>query len=281
VKNLALALVVAAGIAAPALAQTQPAEGTGVFEFQIVPIGASAGLTSGGSSASATQTFAVQARVSTPNNTLNYGIGRWSQTTTGSTMISSTNGQLSRGMVSATAYGRNDSGGVTTNFQNASFTGGNFGVDGSNTATLNPTAAEIAAGNDNTTNGVFNAGRTAITLIDAYLGNTFAALPGGGAPSNQNRNPFRASLITDGSFSPWVTLYAIDVTASSFGATSVPAQGVINSAGNFQYENGGWIPTYFNAVTPVSASFSFNYIPTPGAAALLGLGGLMAARRRR
>lgn len=42
-----------------------------------------------------------------------------------------------------------------------------------------------------------------------------------------------------------------------------------------------WSATSFVTDTDANASFTIRLIPAPGAAALLGLGGLMAARRRR
>ncbi|MGH7130487.1 MAG: hypothetical protein ACREJO_00870, partial [Phycisphaerales bacterium] len=56
--------------------------------------------------------------------------------------------------------------------------------------------------------------------------------------------------------------------------------GWLRSAGQSQRVGGSWTMTGGTSVQS-STTISFGLVPTPGAAAILGLGGLMAGRRRR
>jgi hypothetical protein len=272
VKNLALALVAAAGIAAPAFAQTTPTSAT--YEFRLVPQGAASSLVNGGNVTSPSVTFFVQARAMTAANTTNYGVHRWASLPNGDTAtISSTGGTLARANSSTTNFGR-FRGSTAVNF---SYQRPSASPDSSNTATGN-----VSTGTNPTVNGLWSA--TSISRIDAWRGNSFASTTPNPDPDGDPLplpNPFLSTLVTDGSFSPWANLYSFTVTASSFGTVVVNASGGLNIARFVTNANGPWEPDLLPNVTSATTAFSFNYIPTPGAAALLGLGGLMAARRRR
>lgn len=265
-KNLALALVAAAGIAAPAFAQTTPTSAT--FEFRLVPQGAASSLVSGGNTTLSSVTFFVQARAQTANNTTNYGVHRWASLPSGQTAtITATGGTLARAISTGTSFGR-FRGGSAVNFAALRPT---VTPDTSNTATGN-----VTTGSNPGVNGVWTA--SSISGIDAYRGNSYASSdPETGDPI---ANPLLATLVTNGSFSPWANLYSFTVTASSFGTVTLNASGSLNIAVSVT-DTGNWTPDLLPFVTAANTTFSFNYIPTPGAAALLGLGGLMAARRRR
>jgi hypothetical protein len=266
VKNLALALVAAAGIAAPAFAQTTPTAAT--FEFRLVPQGAASSLVNGGNVTSPSVTFFVQARAQTAPNTTNYGVHRWASLPNGDTAtISSTGGTLARATSSGANFGR-FRGGTAVNFAALRPTAS---PDTSNTATGN-----VSTGSNRGVNGVWSA--SSISGIDAYRGFSYTSVDED--TGDPIANPLLATLVTDGSFSAWANLYSFTVTASSFGTVNVNASGALNLAVSVT-DTGTWTPDLLPSVTPASTAFSFNYIPTPGAAALLGLGGLMAARRRR
>ncbi len=267
-KNLALALVAAAGIAAPALAQSTPTSAT--FELRLVPQGAASGLANGGSTSLSSVTFFVQGRVTTAANFNNYGINRWSQ----ASITASSGSTLTRANSSSTTrFGRFAAPAPQNNF--TAFASGN-------------SAANSAAGNapvastSNDVNGRIAAGGGSIGSIDAYNGFQFAPIAGTDPIDDPAGNPLAAFNVTNGSPSAWANLYAFTITANTTGTTTVTAAGNINMIAltSFQDVNGGnWFVASLTNSTPVSSSFSF--IPTPGAAALLGLGGLMAARRRR
>lgn len=267
-KNLALALVAAAGVAAPAFAQTTPTSGT--FELRLVPQGAASGLVNGGSTSLSSVTFFVQARVTTAANTNNYGINRWSQ----ASVTASSGSTLTRANSSSgTRFGRFAAPAPRNNF--TAFASGNSAA---NSASGNAPTASTS----NDVNGRIAAGGGSIGSIDAYNGFQFAPIAGTDPIDDPSGNPLAAFNVTTGEPSAWANLYAFTITANPTGTTSVTAAGNLNmiAAISFQDVNGGnWFAASLTNVVPASASFSF--IPTPGAAALLGLGGLMAARRRR
>lgn len=267
-KNLALALVAAAGIAAPALAQTTPTSGT--FELRLVPQGAASGLVNGGSTSLSSVTFFVQARVTTANNTTNYGINRWSQ----ATITASSGSTLTRANSSSgTRFGRFAAPAPQNNF--TAFASGNSAA---NSASGN--AATPSTSND--VNGRIAVGGGSIGSIDAYNGAQFAPIAGTDPIDDPSGNPLRPFLVTNGGPSAWANLYAFTITANPSGTTTVTAAGNLNMIALVSFQDafgGNWFVASLNQVTPVTTTFSF--IPTPGAAALLGLGGLMAARRRR
>jgi MYXO-CTERM domain-containing protein len=107
-------------------------------------------------------------------------------------------------------------------------------------------------------------------------------VPGAGAPTQ----------VAAGEFSAWTNLYRLVFVPAPNDGTELPDRqvtvsfsGVLNfgSAFAFNETTGSWLLTStagrtITAADPVSATFT---VPTPGAAALLGLGGLAAFRRRR
>jgi MYXO-CTERM domain-containing protein len=112
--------------------------------------------------------------------------------------------------------------------------------------------------------------------------NTGENTPGAGAPS----------AVAAGEFSAWSNLYRIVFVPAPNNGTELPNRqvtvnfsGVINFGSAFAFNEtaGSWLLTStagrtITDASPVSATFT---VPTPGAAALLGLGGLAAFRRRR
>jgi hypothetical protein len=268
VNKIALGIVAVAGIAGATFGQaTTPTAAT--YEFRI--ISTTPGLEPGAVVNITSARFVIQARATTANNTTNYGINRLS-----SGAITS-NGTVARASSSsATNFGRFRAPSPVGNY--AGFAGGG---SGSNTATGN--AATPSAGND--VNGRIAADGSSISGIDAYRGFGFNPIAGTDPIEAPEGNPFATSVVTNGSPSAWANLYAFNYTAPN-GATqgSVTATGFLNimSSISFQDVNGGqWIANQLSSVS-AAQTFTFSWtIPTPGAAALLGLGGLVAGRRRR
>jgi uncharacterized protein (TIGR03382 family) len=263
VNKIALGIVAVAGIAGAAFAQaTRPLSAT--YEFRLVPQGAASGLVSGGDSTLTSVTFVLQARATTANNTTNYGIHRLS---TGA--VAATNATLARASSNAaTNFGRFRGPGLINNF--AAVAAG----AGSNSATGNAAGADATSN----VNGRISADGRSIGQIDAWRGAQTASSNSDGDPI---ANPFVATLVTDGSASVWANLYSFTASADNgAGSVTVSASGFVNIAAFFADVGGNWTSDLLAAPTQVSTTFSW-IIPTPGAAALLGLGGLVAGRRRR
>ena len=257
-----IAIVAAAGLASAAFGQVRPTSAT--YGFRLVPQGAASGLTNGGSTTLTAITFVLQAQATTAAGTTNYGVHRMSSGT-----ITAATSTLSRGLSNGTNWGRFRGPGLINNF--AAQAAGT----GSNSATGNAAALDLASN----VNGRFNAGNTVLSQIDAWRGAQTASSDINGDPV---ANPFDATLVTDGSPSVWANLYSFTVLANA-NASSAGASvtGFLNIAAFYADVGGNWTSDLLAAPTQVSTSFNWNIIPTPGAAALLGLGGLAAARRRR
>ncbi|MFT3684776.1 MAG: MYXO-CTERM sorting domain-containing protein [Phycisphaerales bacterium] len=97
---------------------------------------------------------------------------------------------------------------------------------------------------------------------------------------------------SDGTFAPWANLYRvwIDITDFTSREITIEAGGLLNGAVQTQDIGSGFWP--MQVAVPEgqvvgsnfsfeTASFHFHFIPTPGAASALALGGLAAVRRRR
>lgn len=83
----------------------------------------------------------------------------------------------------------------------------------------------------------------------------------------------------------WMDLYRInlvDARGLVAGGTDLQVvfSGWLRSAGQSQRVGGSWTMTGGASVLS-STTIGFGLVPTPGAAALLGLGGLVVGRRRR
>lgn len=262
------------------------------FEMRLIPDGVAGAPTGLGtqypignpSAVTATRIgFWLQARVAQTLNQ-NWGIDRFSRPAAaqggGEAFIRVTDPAnamaISRGTVDAanTLYGR----GVgyrfgpngDTNNTNAANTGTNF-----ENGHLDATGPEGAA--------------TMIYNIDDYMGPTRT---GAANPWGVNGGTGGVPWPSNGTFAPWANLYRVWIDIYDFSARSVTidARGLLN--GTVQTQNIGnnlW-PMQTNVpagqvatsvYTLTTSQFNFTIIPTPGAAAMLGLGGLAALRRRR
>lgn len=295
-SKFAIAIVAAAGLAGAAFGQT-PATSAN-YEIQLVPA-ASSGLTSaGGSTADTTIRFVVQARATTPAGTTNYGINRWS---TGSITGPAGSVVTRASSSSATAFGRfrpTGNGGAQNfaRFQAAGIFSGSTNTDATSGSTPSNNSTPGNAGN---VNGVVSG--NSITSIDAYRGFAWTALT---APLDENgdptfapgdalSNPWGGASVpnsiggpnTSGTPGAWQNLYAFTVSGLGLGSQTITLGGALNIASSISFQAGSWTFNQLSAVTFVStlagSTYNFTVIPTPGAAALLGLGGLAAARRRR
>lgn len=312
-KSIVLAVLSAAGLASIASAQTGY-----TFEYRIIADG-DAGAPSGvwGSlplSNSATSIgFWIQARVSQTVNT-NWGIVRATApaapncdfiTVTDGAAIAST--VLNRGRTSSATSGTGlhtgrgtgyTTGGLRSSAGNGIISQDTAAGNNGNNSGANTNAAQMPAafpGVTNAENGAFdNAGRR-IYGFDAYVGATRSGIDDGDGnlvnPWNVNgaAGSLTAAPVPNGQFSPWANLYRFVVILD--GATNnVQRTITLDSAaqlnGSVQAaETSPGSGSYAMQVGPASqasAQYSFVWgVPTPGAAALMGMGMLAAGRRRR
>jgi hypothetical protein len=214
--------------------------------------------------------FWVQARARTAVGTTNYGINRWQ----GSISITADAATVSRATSSsATNFGRFRAPSPIGNFA-----AGAPAAPGTNTASGNA----AAPGGLNDANGRISSDQQTITGIDAYRGLSFNPIAGTDPVDSPLGNPFASSVVTDGSWSAWATLYAFNVDRVSFPFLVVRATGTVTTMTSvgFQNVNGGqWIATELPMSPPLETGFLL--FPSPGTAALLGVAGVVAMRRRR
>lgn len=278
VNKIFASAIVAAGVAMPALAQY-------TIEFRIIADG-DAGAPTGTwaqqplSTTATAIGFWLQARVSQTTGT-NFGIGRMtSPAVPGVSLLTVTDAvgsQMNRGAINAagTQHGRGQgyrSGGV------------NVGAAG------NAAGAGAFPSTTNNQNGGLDSGNTRIWGFDAYAGATRTGIDDGDGGTtnpwgiNGSATPGSVPL---GEFSNWANLYrfvVLPTNSNSERVITLNATAQLNGTIGSQETSpgsGSWALQLAPGVTR-SAQYSFTYgIPTPGAAALLGLGGLAAARRRR
>lgn len=298
IKNVAMAAIAAAGLSAVAQAQIDY-----TFELRLIPDGA-AGAPSGAwaqypHSATATRIgFWVQARVMQDSGE-NWGIGRFTAPPSPNcdfiTVTDSAGGTtLQRGQINTS----------TTNPRHGRslpYTNGGLNIG----ATGNDAGSAAFPGVTNNENGAFDSGNTRLYGMDAYVGGTRTSPTGvfdvntgnpvnpwgvnGATPSFPDPdNATAANPVPTGEWSPWASLYRIwvvpTITNGQRGITltvSGQLNGTVQAAPS---ATGGsnWA-MQLGAGETMSTTYTFNYgiVPTPGAAALVGMGVLVAGRRRR
>jgi uncharacterized protein (TIGR03382 family) len=285
-KATALFVSAVGALAGSAVAQTY------TFEMRLIPDGATGAPTGLGTAynigdpgaVTATRIgFWLQARVAQTVNQ-NWGIDRFSRPAAsqggGEAFVrvndSANQMSISRGTVDSgnTLYGRgvgyrNGPNGNTNNTSTA-----NTGVNFEN-GHLDATGPEGSA--------------TMIYNIDDYLG---GFRNGSSNPWGVNGGTGGVPWPSDGTFAPWANLYRfwVDIYDFTDRTVTVDARGLLNGTVQTQDIGGGFWPMQTNVpagqvatsiYTLTTSAFNFHIVPTPGAAAVLGLGGLAAVRRRR
>jgi len=282
-------IVMAAGLAASAQAQQWS------FEMRLIADG-DAGAPSGlgtayniGNPAGVTASrigFWLQARVMQTGGGQNWGITRASLPAGGGTSFITLNdpaagSSLSRGTVNSanSNYGRG------TGFRSGGTATGQTG----NAAG----SAAFPSGTNNNNGGLDNGGSGALMTriygFDAYVGATRnASDPDNiynpwGVNGATNNSGAAVSPVDQGTFSPWANLYRVWVDVASFSGRTVVmnASALLNGSVQTSDVGGGLFPMQLSPGQTLSTSYTFTVVPTPGAAAMLGLGGLAAMRRRR
>lgn len=287
-KSIAFAVLSAAGLVSTAMAQY-------TFEYRIIAdgdLGAPTGLgTQYPISGTATQIgFWIQARVSQTTGQ-NWGIGRC-------TAPQSPNCDfLTVSDIASTTLNRGTVNSANTNFGRG--TGYRTGT-GQNTAATNSAGNAAFPSTTGNLNGSFDQGGQRIYGWDAYVGGTRTgvadengdltinpwAVNGGSAPAAGGAPGSGNTPVANGVFSPWANLYRFivlvpdhssnrTVTLNSSAQLNGTVQAAETSAGS------GSFAMQLSAASQASATYTFAVTPTPGAAALFGLGALAAGRRRR
>lgn len=302
-KIVVSSIVAVAGIAASAQAQGQVGSnpfagqsGPYSFEMRLIADG-DAGAPAGpgstfaiGDAGNVTATrigFWLQARVSQTANQ-NWGIVRASSPAggTSASFIAVTDSVAGGSMLTrGTTNSNNTNFGRGTGYRNG---GAGTGQTGNNAGN-----APFPGSTGNENGGLDNGGAGAVTrrvyAFDAYVGSTRPA-PNPDEPSqpwNVNGAQGAGSPVADGQFSPWANLYRVwvDITNNSARTVTVTASALLNGAiqaAPTDASQASWaMQIAVNNGVVGTASYSFNVVPTPGAAAMLGLGGLAALRRRR
>lgn len=299
-KIVLSSIVAVAGIAASAQAQvgSHPGGGTSgdyTFEFRLIADG-DAGAPSGpgtlyniGDAGNVTATrigFWLQARVSQTSGE-NWGVVRASSPAggTAASFIAVSDGagatSLSRGSVN----GANTNFGRGSGYRNGGTNTGNTGNNAGNSPFPGSTGNE----NGGLDNGGAGALMTRVYAFDSYVGATRnAANPDEPSqPWNVNGALGAGSPVASG-FSPWASVYRVWIDVTNFDSVrdiTVSASALLNGAlqaAPTDPSQGSWaMQIAVNNGVVANASYVFHVTPTPGAAAVLGLGGLAAMRRRR
>jgi hypothetical protein len=231
--------------------------------------------------------FWLQARVAVTGNAQNWGIVRAASPAGGTSFIelqSIYSASLSRGSAHAptASFGRG------MGYRNGGAATGNTG----NTGDSQPFPG--VGGNEN--GGLDNGGSGELMRrvygFDSWVG---ATRPGDGDPDNNpwgiNGGAQSAPMPSDGTFSPWASLYRIWVDIPAH-APSQPGQmpgfGLYLSASAYLTGSVGVVPTdgSFSSWQMQEGpgqflTASWGMIPTPSAATAFALGALAAAQRRR
>jgi MYXO-CTERM domain-containing protein len=256
-KAIGIAAVVAAA-AGSALAQA-------TFELQIVPIGVGATGSNGAyTTSNSTVSFWLQARVARPAGQNNYGVVRVGPGTTPSSIALAGDASIARGTVNATRRGR------ANPFRGSGTSGGAFENATGNAPT------QVSSSNQGNENGFWTA--SSLTRWDAYRG---FQLDNDDADGNY-LNPW-GDPRTDGSFTPWVNIYAFSVNTTNLqnNLVNISIFASANVGVAVQTQGSNDVIDLLASPVNVSGAGSVLFTPTPGAAALLGLGALAAGRRRR
>jgi hypothetical protein len=291
-RNFVVSLVGVAGVACAFVAPVS-AQSPYSFEMRLVADGTADAPGLGaqysiGNPAAVTATrigFWLQARVAQTVNQ-NWGINRFS--TPGATQgggdafvrVNDSLNQMSisRGTVdvAGTLYGRGTGYRFMDVANNNTNTGNSAGPNYEN-GFLNSAGPEGSA--------------NAITGIDSYMGAFRNSTPTDN-PWGVNGGAASAPWPSDGTFAPWANLYRVWIDIYDFTAreVTVDARGLLNGAVQTQFIGGTFWPMQTNVpagqvqasiFTLTTSTYSFSIVPTPGAAAGLGLAGLAALRRRR
>ncbi len=259
-----------------AAAATGTAMAQATFEFRLIPNTLPTGMlaatqTPGVNNFETSNTVAsfwLQARGARPAGQTNFGIIRVGLGPTPAFITLTGDGTIARGGANASATRR----GRVTNLRFTGTSGGAFEVATGNAPTqVNPNANQ---GNEN---GFWTA--SAINRFDAYIGFQRANLEDS---DGAYVNPWGAPIV-DGSFGAWTNIYAFEVRTTNLAnnVVGVNARAWGNLGAQTQIVGSN---TNIDALlTPVLQTLtgSVTFVPTPGAAALLGLGMLAAGRRRR
>ena len=300
-KIVLSSIVAAAGIASSAYAQQfggttfTGTSGGYTFEMRLMADG-SAGAPAGpgttyniGDPAAVTATrigFWLQARVSQTTGQ-NWGIVRATSPAGGtSASFISVSDPVANAMLT-----RGSTNGLNTNFGRGSGYrngGGPTGQTGNDAASV-----PFPGSTGNLNGGLDNGGAGVVTTrafaFDAYVGSTRAAANPDepSQPWNVNGAQGSGAPVAAGEFSPWANLYRvwIDVSSNAGRVVVVNASALLNGAlqaAPTDASQASWAMQIAvdNGVVG-GASYTFQVVPTPGAAAMLGLGGLAAMRRRR
>jgi hypothetical protein len=272
-KAVLPALAVLAGCAASAFAQTP----TYTFEMRLIADG-DAGAPTGTwaqlpNDPNAPRIgFWLQCRVSQTSGQ-NYGMARVSSPPLpGSSSISlsgAAGALLERGTVNAagTQFGRGSGFRVSNGTRAAWDTAAQSAPDAG--------AYPSALHNDN---GAFDTGQTRIYGFDAWIGaqrNTANAA---------DPNPWGDPLVGSNTFSPWANIYRFVVVNSVTANTTVTINAAAQLNGTLGVVQVGETDWIMRMSAPQNGSASYqlplNAIPTPGAAVMFGVGGVLVIRRR-
>jgi hypothetical protein len=298
VKNLrVLAAVAACGLASSVFAQSNTGDPAGYhFEFRIIADGDVGAPIGPGTimprTAIATQIgFWIQARVVQTANE-NWGITRVSPPPAPDTaflnVTDAVGSTLARGATNAanTNFGRG------TGYRN----GGPANASPANTPSGNDAGSVAFPGITNNQNGAIDSGATRIYSFDSYVGSTRNPVS-----SDDPTNPWRVNGAANGgdasagvpipsdgvTFSPWASVYRfvlLPTNVNSQRTITLNAFAMIQGAIGVHPTDPS-LSSYAMEVGPgrnMTATYAFTWgIPTPGAAALMGVGMLAAGRRRR